>query len=178
MKRSPVIEMTALLDVIMILMFLVLAGASQSVEDLKRDYTSSEALEERISGLEVQNESLIRRLNSFTVLERSCLVITLSVTRNEDGSRSVLLECEGRDSQTIELTWFNLQYVKNTLSAQTAKIIDAALPQYQAVFIVFQYDRNVIYQTDYRLISNVIQAQKTRANVYCAEYDIREDSDE
>lgn len=178
MKRSPVIEMTALLDVIMILMFLVLAGASQKVEDIKKDYVSSEVLEERISGLQSQNESLIRRLSSFTVLKSSCLVITLSVNRSEDKSRSVLLECEGEQSQTIELTWFNLQYVKNTLSAQIAGIIDRKLPRYQAVFIVFQYDRNVIYQTDYRLISSVIQARKTRANVYCAEYDIREEHDE
>lgn len=175
MKRSPLIEMTALLDVILILMFLVLAGASQSVEDLKRDNISSQALEEKISGLESQNESLTRRLNSFTVLERSCLVITLSITRNEDTSRSVLLECEGTPSQTFGLTWFNLQYVKNALSAQIDNIIEDALLRYQAVFIVFQYDRNIIYQTDYRLISNVIQSQKDRANVYCAEYDIRED---
>ncbi len=178
MKRSPVIEMTALLDVILILMFLVLAGASQKVEDIKKDIASSEVLEQRISGLINQNDSLTRRLNSFTVLKRSCLVITLSISRAEDGARSVLLECEGDQSQTIGLTWFNLQYVKNTLRAQIVKMIEGALPQYQAVFIVFQYDRNLIYQTDYRLISNVIQAQKTRADVYCAEYDIREEQDE
>ncbi len=175
MKRSPLIEMTALLDVIMILMFLVLTNASQKVEDLKQDIKSSDTLEQRINDLQDQNDSLTRRLNSFTVIERNCLVITLSITRSEDGSRSVLLESEGTQSQNIGLTWFNLQYVKNSLSSQITKIINSRQTQYQAIFIVFLYDRNVIYQTDYMLISNVIKAQKARANVYCAEFDIREE---
>lgn len=178
MKRSPIIEMTALLDVIMILMFLVLTNASQSVEDLKQGYKSSEVLEQSIGELQSENVSLIRRLNSFTALENSCLIITLSVSRNEDKSRSVLLECEDAQNETLKLTWDNLQYVKNTLNAKISKLISGALSgRYQAVFMVFQYDRSVIYQTDYRLISGVIQSQK-RENVYCAEYDIREKQNE
>jgi 16S rRNA U1498 N3-methylase RsmE len=84
----------------------------------------------------------------------------------------VTVESKSAGTVRFDLKWDDRQYIKNVLQTEIGRKIKLAFENgYQAAFIVFQYDRNTVYESDYKLISSVIQAEKANANVYCAEYD-------
>jgi hypothetical protein len=176
MKRGIIIDLTALLDVIMILMFLVLVYTSQRVQNIQAQYVSDGELTQKLAASQSANIVLQRRINTFIAFEKNCGMITLSVKNADNSVRTILLENGDDTPASILLTWDNPQYAKNLLaSALVQKVKDAFVNEKQAVFMIFQYDRNKIYQSDYALIKTCIRAQTGRDDVYCAEYDISED---
>lgn len=165
-------DLTSLLDVILILLYLVLMSASQKVEISQAKAAGNHALVMQIKQLKEENETLSHKADTNFVINKNCFIVTLLVEKKEDNSRKVRLESENMQTQQVDLTWENSRYVKNVLSAQIDRMTKSAFAKgYQVGFIVFQYDRNEIYQADYRLINSVIQTQKSNKNIYCAEYD-------
>ena len=172
MRRSILIDLTALLDVILILMYLVLVNATYKVEESKATALDVEALTARVHALEKENFELIRRTGSKFVLEQNCFIITLSVDKDES-LRTILIEPENSTAERIELTWENGQYAKNILKTKLDQYVKRAFDNgFQIVFIVFCYDRNIIYYSDHKLINSVILTQKANRNIYSAEYDM------
>jgi hypothetical protein len=176
MKRGIMIELTALLDVIMILMFLVLIHSARQVDAAQAkslvDAAAAASLARQAGELREQNEELLRKVNSYMAFERNSCILTVSI---EKETRTVLVEGGNGAASKIGLTWENGLYARNLLKSELSRRVkDALSGDNQFVFIVFQYDRYSVYQSDYLLIDGAIQAQKVFGNVYFAECDIME----
>lgn len=174
MKKGVFIEIAALVDVLLVILFLVMLQVTQTAEaaeskvaDYSKDYESE------IGRLQAENSSLERKVGTYAVFEENCLILTISVEYGDSNSRTALVEAADGQAERISLNWADMQYAKNALQSYlNQKIKDAFGSGDQMAFIVFQYDRDTIYQSDYSLISSVIQSQKSDPNVYSAEYDI------
>ena len=186
-SRGIHVEMTALLDVIFIIMFLILVQSETQVTSAHLEAAESiDAREELVAELqvaaaelqvvsaeleEVRREygTLQRMETGRTVVEESSYIINLSVHTYEDG-RVILVELMGEVIEEIGLQWDNRNYVSNLLYAVVSEgIRDSGA---QATFIVFEYDRNEIFQAEYSLITNTVQRLRQQPNVFSIEYDI------
>jgi hypothetical protein len=179
MKRGVFIEIAALVDVLLVILFLVMLQVTETAEAAQAAKAEAAATKvadtsvcaAQISALRAENSELSRKLGTYTVFEKNCLIVTISVEYGE-GSRTILVESGGNTAR-IALTWNNTQYAGNSLKAELGgRIRDAFKAGDQMAFIVFQYDRDTIYQSDYSLVSSAVQSQKTYSDVYSAEYDI------
>lgn len=174
MKRSILIDLTSLLDVILILMYLVLSGASMQVENARAIAAVNNALVMHIKELREENEALSRKAVTSLIIEQNCSIITIFVD-NDGFSRTVIVENKQTGTTRVDINWEDRQYIRNVLKTDISRKIKFCFESgFQAVFIAFLYDRNKIYQSDYKLISSVIQAEKSNQNIYFAEYDISE----
>jgi biopolymer transport protein ExbD len=172
MKHGILIDLTSLLDVILILMYLVLVNASMKVENAEAKALDGSALAMRVKELQEENETLSRKANTVLTVEQNCFVLTVCLSKNEGSLRAVTVDSKAEGTVRFDLKWEDRQYIENVLKTEIGRRIKLAFDNsYQAAFIVFQYDRNTIYESDYKLISSVIQAEKANKNVYCAEYD-------
>jgi len=186
-SRGIQVEMTALLDVIFIIMFLILVQSETQVTSAHLEAAESvEAREELVAELQVAATELqvvtaeleevrrdygtLQRMETGrTVVEESSYIINLSVHTYEDG-RVILVELMGDVIEEIGLQWDNRNYASNLLYAVVTEGIRESGAQ--ATFIVFEYDRNEIFQADYSLITNTVQRLRQQPNVFSIEYDI------
>ena len=186
-SRGIQVEMTALLDVIFIIMFLILVQSETQVTSAHLEAAEIvEAREELVAELQVAATELqvvtaeleevrrdygtLQRMETGrTVVEESSYIINLSVHTYEDG-RVILVELMGEVIEEIGLQWDNRNYASNLLYAVVTEGIRESGAQ--ATFIVFEYDRNEIFQADYSLITNTVQRLRQQPNVFSIEYDI------
>jgi hypothetical protein len=176
MKQGILIDLTALLDVVMNLMFLVLVTTTQQMDAVQAqsqaDASAAASLAKQVGELREQNAGLLRKVDSYMTFERDCCILTVSIDK---ATRTVLAEGGNAAASRIPLTWENGQYARNLLKSELGRRgRDSLSGSSQFVFIVFQYDRNSVYQADYLLVDAAIQAQKVFGDVYFAEYDIME----
>lgn len=173
MKRGIFLEIAALVDVLLVILFLVLLQVAQTAEDVKAQAADSGAYVNQINELKSENAGLEKRLGTYSIFKKNCLILTISVEYEATESRTILVEDADSQETKTELTWDNVQYARNALRADLSSRIRAGFAAGdQMAFIVFQYDRNTVYQTDYSVVSSAILSQKIYPNVYSAEYDI------
>ena len=158
-RREIFIELTSLLDVMLILLFVLLtqartqtgaalseaADARSRIESLELALADAEAgreaLEERANALE-------RRAITIEVVEENSLIVTLSV--QDRGARVMTIESDEDET-----------YAANKLRSSLSELMRRAGKE--TVFVVFQYDRSTIYQTEYALIGGVVRDLKQEA---------------
>lgn len=181
MWRRTVIDLTALLDVILILLFLVLMSANMSAEQLRAETAADEASIERLEAekeaLSQESERLSRALQSMSFLNEHTRMINVSVEANaQNDLRSVCVEPRQGEAKRFVLTWNNAQTVKNALRKELARLcVEEKTDERQLSLLIFRYDRASIYQMDYALVTEVIRQVKSMdGNIYSAEYDITE----
>ncbi|MBQ7058040.1 MAG: hypothetical protein IJM83_01865 [Firmicutes bacterium] len=173
MKRREIfIELTSLLDVILIMIFVLLTQAkAQTAKAMdEQAYKEQEAisLQEEVEDLQAsldhaweelgivqeENDQLKRQLMTQDLVLDESLVITI---RAEDDK--IIREIRDGSADSIAYTWGNETYVSNKLRSMILQ--DLAETEKHAVFIVFQYDRSNIYQVEYQMIESLIQEIKT-----------------
>ncbi len=183
MWRRTVIDLTALLDVILILLFLVLNSAASSVEQMKETAAENEQsiarLEEEYAAALAEGERLARAVDSFHALDERARIITIYVEQSgEDGARDICVEAENV-TRKFSLTWSNEAVVERALLSDLTRLCGAFDNDSQQIaFLSLRYDRHNIYQSDYMLLSRVVTRVKQSCNnVYSAEYDIKENDD-
>ena len=187
MKRREIfIELTSLLDVILIMIFILLgqakaqareavnqaeaeraamSGMSYEIEALKEEEAQMKAsfeeaeaaFEKEKAALSESIDALERRLITEGVVMENSLVLTVSA----DDEAAVLLEVDNGESIRIPYDWGNDNYLKNRLASLLTEQLTNA--DARSVFIVFQYDRTRIYQTEYEVIGEVIREIKLEA---------------
>ncbi len=187
MKRREIfIELTSLLDVILIMIFILLgqakaqareavdqaeaeraamSGMSYEIEALKEEEAQMKAsfeeaeaaFEKEKAALSESIDALERRLITEGVVMENSLVLTVSA----DDEAAVLLEVDNGESIRIPYDWGNDNYLKNRLASLLTEQLTNA--DERSVFIVFQYDRTRIYQTEYEVIGEVIREIKLEA---------------
>ena len=175
MKRREIfIELTSLLDVILIMIFVLLTQAraqtAKALENQAAEEKTSARLQEEVEDLSAsldhawaelgivqeENDQLKRQLMTQDLVLDESLVITI---RAED--ETIIREIRDGVSDTIAYTWGNETYVSNKLKSLLLQ--DLSETEKHAVFIVFQYDRSGIYQNEYQMIESLIQEIKTKA---------------
>lgn len=185
-KREIFIELTSLLDVILIMIFILLgqakaqareavdqaeseraavSGLENDLEELKEENArleasfseAEEAFEKEKEALSETIDALNRRLVTDGLVMENSLVVTIS----GENDTSVLLEVDDGESTRIPYEWGDDNYLKNRLNSLLSGQLDIAGSR--SVFIVFQYDRTKIYQTEYEAIREVIRETKLEA---------------
>ena len=188
-RREIFIELTSLLDVILIMLFVLLTQAKtqtadalaaaeedraqvtaleQQLADSRAEAdalrTETETLQQEADGLLSQAEKLQReadsarrRLLSRDLVLDNSLVLTVSVSDRT----TIRLETDGGGEQTISYAWGDDNYARNALLSALRQQMEAG--KGQAVFLVFQYDRAVIYRAQYDMIHTILNEIKLDA---------------
>ena len=176
MKRRQIfIELTSLLDVILIMLFILLTQAktrrAEALDtaalaesdaaalrmELTAAYDEQDALQARIDAQEERADALQRQLWTENVVLDNSLLMTVSVDREG----KLRLETEGAAAVVIAYDWADDTYAYNRLRGRLLAELKAT--KREAVFLVFQYDRKRIYHAEYEMVKNVIQEIKQAA---------------
>ena len=165
-RRDIAIELTPLLDVILILLFLIMSGSSKANEDVKaqadkevsvmeeqvREYEDKfRELDETSKKLLEENNELAAKVSGYEAFSEYARIITISYTLSDDGSRSVVIDNEG-DLKLISFNWDSIRYGESTVKSTLDELIETDGP----VFIAFVYNNNRIYKSDYEMLSSLI----------------------
>ena len=181
-RREIFIELTSLLDVILIMLFVLLTQAKTQTADamaaaeadraqvtaLEQQLADSRAevdalrsetrtLQQEADGLLSQTEKLQEEADSAKrrLLSRDLVLDnSLVLTVSVPDGRQIRLETDGGGSQTIPYAWEDDNYARNALLSAVRQ--QMAADDGQTVFLVFQYDRAGIYRTQYEMIRDVL----------------------
>ena len=167
-RRTIFIELTSLLDVILIMIFVLLTQArsqtASALEAAETERMTAVQLEEELAtarsnadSWRAEAEALTRQLITENLVLDNSLVLTVSCTR--DGS--ILLECNEVEKALIPFSWDDPNPASNRLRALLLEELGNAGDD--AVFIVFQYDRSEIFHTEYLAIEEIIRNVKLEA---------------
>ena len=188
-RREIFIELTSLLDVILIMLFVLLTQAKTQTADalaaaqadraqvtaLEQQLAESraetdaarsetEALQQEAEGLLSRTEKLQEEADSAKrrLLSRDLVLDnSLVLTVSVPDRRQIRLETDGGGSQTISYAWEDDNYARNILLSALRQQIGAG--EERAVFLVFQYDRAAIYRAQYEMIRDVLSEIKLDA---------------
>ena len=170
-RREIFIELTSLLDVILIMLFILLTQAKTRTAEaldtaalaesdaaalrmeLTAAYDEQDALQARIDAQEERADALQRQLWTENLVLDNSLLLTVSV----DKSGQIRLETEG-EAETIPYDWAEDTYAKNRLRGLLLDKLKGT--DQEAVFLVFQYDRARVYHAEYNMIEDIIQEVK------------------
>lgn len=180
-RRNTVIDLTSLLDVILILLFLILMGASASVERVQESAAADKAqIAQLVSDnavLQEEKEKLQRDLDGYIYLDAHARFINVFIEHLQGDAREVCVE-SGEDIRKFTLTWQNAAVVRTALTKALSSMCEIQQTEdgEQVAYILLRYDRSRIYQADYALLSGVIASVKSaNAHVFSAEYDVLEE---
>ena len=169
-KREIFIELTSLLDVILIMLFVLLIQARTQTADAKnsaetavsRLAAAEQSLDaERIARrqAETERDSLARRVVTDSLVLDNSVILTISTL--QDGT--ILTEIENGESRQIPYSWENDTYALNSLREQCAGFLEQADETGKSMFVVFQFDRNRILHAEYEMIVSVTQKMREDA---------------
>ncbi len=176
MKRREIfIELTSLLDVILIMLFILLtqaktrtaqaldtaALAESNVAELQTElsaaYDEQDALRAAADAQTERANALQRQLWTENIVLDNSLLLTVSVDKTGD----IRLETEGEDRVAIAYSWEDDTYARNRLRGLLLDKLKTT--DREAVFLVFQYDRARVYHAEYDMIESLIQEVKQEA---------------
>ena len=156
-RRQIFIELTSLLDVILIMLFILLiqarnttaqamdtaAQAESSVAELQAElaaaYDEQNALRSAADAEAERANALQRQLWTENIVLDNSLLLTVSVDRSGD----IRMETEDRDQAAIAYSWEDDTYARNRLRGLLLDKLKTT--DREAVFLVFQYDRARVY---------------------------------
>ncbi len=176
-RREIFIELTGLLDVILIMLFVLLMQAKTQTDTALSNAADAEAAllstQEELVSLEAERDAIAESRDRIAdelgawqregitvgVVEENSLVVTLSVPGGE--RRSIRIEPRGAEAQIVPVVPEDENYTFNSLHTKLSQLIGDAGKE--TVFVVFQYDRSAIYQADYALVGRVVLQLKQEA---------------
>ena len=174
-RRQIFIELTSLLDVILIMLFILLiqarnttaqamdaaAQAEDSVAKLQTElsaaYDEQNVLRAAADAETERANALQRQLWTENIVLDNSLLLTVSVDRSGD----IRMETEGQGQAAIAYSWGDDTYARNRLRGLLLDKLKTT--DREAVFLVFQYDRARVYHAEYEMIEGIIQEVKQEA---------------
>ena len=182
--RGVFVELTSLLDVILIMMFLILFQTEEQVNiaysDAKEEFaTEIETLKEEVSENVAEKEKLSSELEAlkFGLDENSYfIIISLQAPGVNRNIRTAIVEAHDKSTERIDLVWD--KDVRNNTFNRLGDLLSARINESDAqiIFIVFKFDSTDIYEDDHKMIKLAIQRQKLyNPHVYTAEIDLKEE---
>ena len=179
-RKTVIVELTSLLDVIFIMLFMVMNRSRAAAEEaqstaameIAEAQTRVEAMQEEVDGYrelieetEVERaslESMQSKLNSYEVFKEYAVIVSIHVLDNTY-KRTITVD-DGSQKTNIDFNWDNMDYAEESLSDTLNNCIYTAE---NPVFIVFSYNGDKLYRQDYNLVSEVMtEVQSGYENVY------------
>ena len=191
-KRDIIIELTSLLDVIMIIIFMVMTENSRLITEkqsaLDAVQLENEALSDRLDGLEAELDEALGKLGEGSLEE---LINRLAEAESrlesyeymDDVVFVINVGLENRYNNTVRYLSFgktdsdqNLYEIRNDDDLGTAiNRLKIFITEYIAkisndesnstiVYVVFSYDTHNVYQDDYAAIDEALKSAEIRAN--------------
>lgn len=166
------VELTPLLDVILIMLFMIMSRSSSEAQAAKEAAASESArYEEEIADMQEiidENSTELEKasavIESYETFESYANIVSVSVMNVSEGERRIYIS-SGDDEQTIDFGWDNMKYGENSLRVKLAGIVRRS--DDAPVFIVFTYSSGKIFRRDYDMIASVMdELQSRNANVY------------
>lgn len=178
-RREISTELTPLLDVIMIMLFIIISRSYDAVEKAENEKEQayneiqavSESFESEKSELEKDAEENIEKLNhaeniieGYKNFDKLALIISVSINNKSDETRDIIIS-NGESRDIISYGWDNMRYGENSLNVIFDDYIKSA--DERPVFISFNYKSSEIYIRDYNMITSVIDnIQSRNENIY------------
>lgn len=171
-RRQISTELTPLLDVIMIILFIIISGNNEAVEKAETEkeeiYSQMQSVSDEFEKtLEENNDRLNQAENiisGYEMFDKLAVIISLSIENQSDDSRKILISSDNETS-TVSYSWDNMRYGENSLNASLENYIKSA--DERPVFITFSYKSSEIYLRDYNMISSVMDnIQSKSENIY------------
>ena len=188
-RREIFIELTSLLDVILIMLFILLiqartttaqaldatAQAEGAVAEMEAELASARsdraALAAEADEQRARADAEARRadaeadradgLQRQLWTENIVLDNSLVLTVSVDKGGAIRLETEGAGAVVIDYSWDDDTYAYNRLRGL---LLDALkTTDREAAFLVFQYDRARVYHAEYDMIERIVQEVKGEA---------------
>lgn len=179
-RKSVIVELTSLLDVIFIMLFMVMnqsqtaaeeaqnnadaviAAAQAQVEAMKDEVEDYRIIIDEVEADRLNLESIKNKLNSYEVFKEYATIISVSVL-DHSYKRTIMVE-NSDEAVNTDFDWDNMDYAESILSETLNSCIkDSENP----VFIVFSYNGDKIYRQDYNMVSEVMtEVQGGYENVY------------
>ncbi|MCL2356878.1 MAG: hypothetical protein FWC70_06950 [Defluviitaleaceae bacterium] len=203
-KRGILIELTPLLDVILIMMFLILVQSEGRVDAVYTDFRQTfeedlaaaqaqleedleAALAEAISEFEEYHaeqfgelDNLRQQVADFDALmlgmdeDSGILTVNLNANPQNLNMRYVTVESPGHDAR-IDLTWDALARDDAAREINAALAAQIRAMDNAVVFVVFMHDGRTVFTADHRLVWLAIHNQRLHnPNVFTVELDIRQ----
>lgn len=179
-KRQILIELTPLLDVILIIVFVMLVQSKTQVRAAETGRTDAESsaavLQTELESTKTALEDALRRERTLGVVDERSAIVTVSV--QETDPHRILIEAENGTATYVSLDSGRIDTAQQRFLTSLRQTIEAVGKE--SAFVVFQYDRNVIYNSEYELVSRAVLELKpelARSGIYInyAELDLRED---
>jgi len=180
-KNNIIIELTPLLDVILVILFFILVQSEGRIGILYAEAQDAidTAIEEFMQDFVEEFESLEQSAADYTALrlgleeDTSVIMVSVMVDEADRNVRSITIEAQGASS-IIGLSWDglareNASVLLNMVLADSIQNAGTAV-----VFVVFQYNSADIFAADHGLISMAIHNQRLdEPQVFTAEMDLR-----
>ena len=96
-RREIAIDLTALLDVILIILFMFVVRSTNQVVDTSTE-TSNKDNDSKIVQLQEENKELKKQVTTNSVLNDTCLVITLTIDEN------IISDNDGKEQRKVNIT--------------------------------------------------------------------------
>lgn len=155
-----VIELTPLLDVIMIILFLILSESQNNTEQIIKETNDTINVQESIisqlqDDVNASNEELELargKLAAYEFFNEYADIVTIRVINTDVDSRKIVIN--GKDAnETIEFNWDNMTYAENAFKG----IIDQYNNSTTPIFITLSYNSETMFKQDYDFIINILQ---------------------
>lgn len=170
-RKSVIIELTSLLDVIFIILFMVMNQSQTAAEEAKNNAeTQIAAAKTEVSQMAKERDSYIAILDE-TEKERENLALMenrieslesfseyahiVSVYVLDGGYKRSIKITDENEIASIDFSNENIDIGKNVLISELKNYIEGSE---NPVFITFSYNSDKIYRKDYNMISEAITA--------------------
>ena len=161
-RNNIAVELTPLLDVILIILFLIISQQNAESERVKAEaemaaaeYDSRiEQLSEEYSQAEEELFNAENTAAGYKSFDELSVIVSVGIKRSPDGTRTVYIS-ENGETSTFKYGWDNLRYGENSLEAVLSGCISGSGEN--PVFISFNYDEDDIYLRDYTLVTDVLE---------------------
>lgn len=168
-RRQTIIELTPLLDVILILLFLVISQNAQATARAQESAAASvgeaqekvREMENEVTRLEQENEILSNEIVGYQGFTEYAERVSVTYRSDPSGKKHIYVTfagAEDADALDISYGWNSARYGENALRNGLKQRLES---EEYPVFIVFTYDADVIYKEDYDMIAGVLADLKT-----------------
>ena len=177
-KNSVLIELTPLLDVILIMLFLILVQSAGRVDAFYEE--TREAFEAELAAFKADYYQEMEHLREVGVaydalrlgLEEDTGIVIISIVADsaDIDNRWLLVEADSHITQ-IDLCWNAIARDNAALELNTVLAAKIRHAGSSVMVIAFRYDSSMIFRSDHRLVTNAIHIQRQFNQLIVVELD-------
>lgn len=166
-KRQTIIELTPLLDVILIILFMVMSQNANAIKVSQKDADEEKKqMQTELSDLKTENARLKNDVSSRESIVNYANRVSISYSQNTREGDILFSyipagDSSPTDSKTVPYKWGDETAAKNEL----IRIFNDDLNEDIVTFVVFAYDSDVIYSKAYDVIDSVLNDMSRSKNV-------------